>query len=70
MAMLIIAEAPAAFDRWRDAQLAPATAPGNDEQEAGRQVVTGKACAACHKVRGTAAFVAGAEAVLSRAPSG
>lgn len=55
MALLVIAEPPAAFEAWRDAQLRDAAATTTPEQEAGRQVLAGKACAGCHTVRGTAA---------------
>ncbi len=55
MAMLIVAEPPAAFAAWRAAQLAEAAAPSGPEEENGRQVFLGKPCAACHTVRGTPA---------------
>jgi cytochrome c oxidase subunit II len=55
MAMLIIAEPPARFARWRAAQLADAAAPAGPEQARGRQVFEDKPCAACHTIRGTAA---------------
>ncbi|HEX3882113.1 MAG TPA: cytochrome c oxidase subunit II [Stellaceae bacterium] len=55
MSLFVIAEPPAEFDKWRDAQKQPAAAPGGDEQQAGQQIVTGTQCAACHTIRGTAA---------------
>jgi len=55
MAMLIVAEPAASFDAWRDGQIAEPPAPNDAEQAAGRLVFTGKACAACHTVRGTPA---------------
>jgi len=55
MALLVIAEPPAAFERWRAAQIAEAPAPVTQEQNAGRAVFLAKACAACHTVRGTPA---------------
>ncbi|MBV8913226.1 MAG: c-type cytochrome, partial [Acetobacteraceae bacterium] len=55
MAMLVVAEAPAEFERWRAQQLAPATASASQEQEQGRKVFEAKACAGCHAVRGTSA---------------
>jgi cytochrome c oxidase subunit II len=55
MSFFVIAEPPADFERWRSTQLQPAVAPMDTEQEAGQQLVTGKACAACHAVRGTGA---------------
>ena len=55
MALLVVAEPEEEFERWRSAQLAEADAPETPEEEAGRRVVEGKACAACHTVRGTEA---------------
>jgi cytochrome c oxidase subunit 2 len=55
MGLLVVAQSPDEFDVWRNAQLASATAPGDAEQQGGERVVTGKACAACHTIRGTAA---------------
>lgn len=55
MAMLVVAEPEAAFAAWRAAQLAEARPPDDPEQAAGRQVFVGKACAACHTIRGTPA---------------
>jgi cytochrome c oxidase subunit II len=55
MAMLIVAEAPADFARWRAAQLAPARPPTADDERAGEQVFLAKPCAACHSIRGTPA---------------
>ncbi|HEY5409104.1 MAG TPA: cytochrome c oxidase subunit II, partial [Caulobacteraceae bacterium] len=50
MALYVVAEAPATFDAWRRAQLAPSAAtalPGQATFEA--------RCGACHTVRGTSA---------------
>lgn len=55
MALLIVVEAPEDFERWREAQTAEAAQPETPDEEAGRKVLEGKACAACHTVRGTAA---------------
>ncbi|KAA2211264.1 cytochrome c oxidase subunit II [Teichococcus oryzae] len=55
MALRIVVEAPADFERWREAQIAEAAPPMTPEEEAGRQVMESKACGACHTVRGTAA---------------
>ncbi|MBV8763873.1 MAG: cytochrome c oxidase subunit II [Hyphomicrobiales bacterium] len=55
MAFLVIAEPPEAFEGWRRAQLADASAQTTSEEERGRGVFTEKACAACHTVRGTSA---------------
>jgi cytochrome c oxidase subunit II len=55
MALLVVAESPEDFQRWRAAQIADATPPATGEQTAGRDVFLAKACAACHTVRGTPA---------------
>ncbi|HEX3402327.1 MAG TPA: cytochrome c oxidase subunit II [Acetobacteraceae bacterium] len=55
MALLVIADEPAAFDAWRDAQLQAARSAETVEQRAGRDFFTSQACAACHTVRGTSA---------------
>jgi cytochrome c oxidase subunit 2 len=55
MALVVIAQEPAEFDAWRDAQLAPAVAPALPELQAGQQVFMSKPCAACHAIRGTSA---------------
>ncbi|MDP9123548.1 MAG: cytochrome c oxidase subunit II [Pseudomonadota bacterium] len=53
MAFIVIADAPADFDAWRDAQLAAAIAPAKALAQAGHEVFLAKACASCHTVRGT-----------------
>jgi cytochrome c oxidase subunit 2 len=55
MSLFVVAEPPDRFNAWRNAQLGRAAEPATDEQRIGQQIVTGKACAACHTVRGTAA---------------
>ncbi|MBS0644144.1 MAG: cytochrome c oxidase subunit II [Proteobacteria bacterium] len=55
MALPVIAEDAAAFDTWRQAQLAEAPAPVTAEQAAGRDFFTAGPCSACHTVRGTSA---------------
>jgi cytochrome c oxidase subunit 2 len=55
MAMLIVAEPPESFQAWRAAQLAEAASVRTVEEEDGRQVFLGKACVACHTIRGTPA---------------
>jgi cytochrome c oxidase subunit 2 len=55
MALFVVAEAPAAFAAWRDAQVREAAAPADAEQARGRDVFVNHACAACHTVRGTPA---------------
>lgn len=55
MAMLVIAEPPAAFDAWLRAQAAPAPNPASDEVLSGAEIFQSKACSVCHAVRGTPA---------------
>jgi cytochrome c oxidase subunit II len=55
MAMLIVADEPQEYERWRERQIATAPAAATPEQDRGRQVFTEKACAACHAIRGTPA---------------
>jgi cytochrome c oxidase subunit 2 len=55
MAFIVIAEEPASFEAWRNAQNAEAAAPARDDEAAGREVFLSKACAACHTIRGTPA---------------
>jgi cytochrome c oxidase subunit 2 len=54
MAFLVIADAPADFQAWRERQLDPAPAPENAVDRLGEQVFTGR-CAACHTLRGSPA---------------
>jgi cytochrome c oxidase subunit 2 len=55
MAFLVIAEEPADFERWADAQRAPAMQATDEEIATGRDVFMAKPCAGCHTIRGTAA---------------
>ncbi|MFL5333373.1 MAG: cytochrome c oxidase subunit II [Geminicoccaceae bacterium] len=55
MALVVVAEPPAAFEAWRDRQLQSATAPIAGEPTAGRDVFLGRGCILCHRVRGTPA---------------
>jgi cytochrome c oxidase subunit 2 len=55
MALLVMAEQPAAFEAWREAQLQAARPPATAEQQAGQAFFTSQPCAACHTVRGTSA---------------
>ena len=52
MALLVVAEPPAAFERWLDAQRRPAAAPADPSTLAGQGVFLGRDCAYCHAVRG------------------
>jgi cytochrome c oxidase subunit 2 len=54
MAFFVVAQAPAEFEAWREAQRRPARTPANELALKGRDVFLAH-CAACHTVRGTAA---------------
>jgi len=56
MAFDIVAEPDVEFQRWLDAQRAPAREPQDDAHTRGRAVFLGHACSSCHSIRGTAAF--------------
>lgn len=55
MALLVVADAPADFDRWYAGQLAESAEPADSLASQGRQVFLTYACALCHTVRGTPA---------------
>lgn len=55
MRTAVVADDPAAFDRWLEAQRQPAAEPGGGDPARGRDVFLGSACSLCHSVRGTRA---------------
>jgi cytochrome c oxidase subunit 2 len=55
MALLVVAQDPAAYTAWRDGQVGQAASPDDPEAAQGQQFLTSHACAACHTVRGTSA---------------
>ena len=55
MALWIVAEQPADFDRWMDAQLKPAVAPADPVTQRGQDVFLSTQCVFCHTISGTAA---------------
>jgi cytochrome c oxidase subunit 2 len=55
MALVVVAEAPAAFERWLAGNRAPAPAPVTPEQQRGKDVVERGPCAMCHNITGTLA---------------
>jgi cytochrome c oxidase subunit 2 len=55
MMMSLVADPPAQFARWLDAQRRPAAEPSAAEAVSGRAVFTRSACALCHTIRGTGA---------------
>lgn len=54
MALYVIALAPEAYERWAQAQRAPAAPPAGGEHARGVKLFASR-CAACHTVRGTSA---------------
>lgn len=55
MALDVQVEPPAAFARWRQAQLAAAPSPATTTASAGQRVFLSTACVTCHAIRGTPA---------------
>ncbi|MDB5625059.1 MAG: coxB [Tardiphaga sp.] len=57
MSVFVIADEPAAFEAWREAQRRPAAASADADADAvaGQAVFLAKPCAACHTIRGTSA---------------
>jgi cytochrome c oxidase subunit II len=53
MMMSIVADPPAQFTRWLDAQRRPAMEPTAANAVSGRDVFARSACALCHTIRGT-----------------
>ncbi|HEU4697814.1 MAG TPA: cytochrome c oxidase subunit II [Gemmatimonadales bacterium] len=55
MAFAVVAEPPAAFQRWLAAERGGAREPADSLARAGRTLVTAGVCASCHTIRGTPA---------------
>ena len=55
MAMFIIADRPADYARWVEAQRQPAPAPVDSVSQRGRDVFMTRSCAMCHAIEGTQA---------------
>ena len=55
MAFFVIAEEQQAFDEWARSQRENAASPSDSELTAGEHAFLTKQCAACHRIRGTAA---------------
>jgi len=55
MALHVIAESPADYRRWVEAQRAPGRTPTDSVTERGREVFVTGPCAMCHAVTGTSA---------------
>ena len=55
MALLVVADAPADYERWLAAQRLPAREPSTAQELHGRDLVEHASCAMCHTISGTAA---------------
>jgi cytochrome c oxidase subunit 2 len=55
MGMLVFVDSQAAYDAWRESQLASATAPETPSQRAGLEVFLASPCVSCHTITGTSA---------------
>ncbi len=55
MALLVVADEPADYDRWLAAQRQPAKAPSTAQEQRGLELVEQTSCAMCHTVGGTRA---------------
>ena len=55
MALVVVAEPPADFERWLTGNRAPAPAPVTPEQQRGKDVFERGPCAMCHNITGTLA---------------
>ena len=55
MGLLVIADPPAQYEAWRQAQLAPAAEPTQPAAQRGKQLFQSVSCAMCHTVQGTLA---------------
>jgi len=53
MGLLVIAESKEDYLRWRDRQVASATAPADPERQRGMEIFLAKPCIMCHQIRGT-----------------
>jgi len=56
MALVVVAESPADFDRWQQHQRTPAPDPKTPEQLRGRQAFLSLPCVNCHAITGTDAY--------------
>jgi cytochrome c oxidase subunit II len=56
MALDVVVESEAEFQRWRERQLASAAQPRDASAEAGLHVFMASACNLCHAIAGTSAF--------------
>lgn len=55
MRLVLVAQDPAAYAQWRQAQLSPAPEPATTSQRRGRDIFLSQACVMCHTIGGTSA---------------
>lgn len=55
MGLLVVADPPAQFDAWVQAQRTPAAEPQTPQARRGREVFLTRTCAMCHAIQGTVA---------------
>lgn len=56
MALVVVAESPADFDRWQEHQRTPAPDPKTPEELRGQQAFLSLPCVNCHAITGTDAY--------------
>ena len=55
MVFFVVAEEPAAYEKWAEAQRQPAKEPSSDAQKRGQEVFLSSPCIMCHTIEGTLA---------------
>jgi cytochrome c oxidase subunit II len=55
MAFFVVAQEPAEYEKWAEAQRQPAKEPSNDAQKRGQEVFLSSPCIMCHTIEGTLA---------------
>jgi cytochrome c oxidase subunit II len=55
MALHVVAESPADYERWLAVQRQPAKPPVNEQQQRGLELIERTSCAMCHAISGTSA---------------
>ena len=58
MGFLVVAQPPAEFAAWLEAQQAPGATPADEQAAGGREVFMSSGCAECHVIRGVTANTA------------
>ena len=55
MILIVVADAPEQYHRWREHQVSEGSPPATAEQQQGQDVFLSHACSLCHTIRGTIA---------------